>query len=81
MNTSSRISEFDPKTGKQVWQYMDDMSPAFFSPYMGGVQRLWNGNTFICESAYGRLFEVTTKGETVWEYVIPEFELYPSPIK
>ena len=35
----------------------------------------------ICESAYGRLFEVTTKGETVWEYVIPEFELYPSPIK
>ena len=34
----------------------------------------------ICESAYGRLFEVLTKGETVWEYVIPEFELYPSPL-
>ena len=34
---------------------------AFFSSYMGSVQRLWNGNTFICESAFGRLFEVTPK--------------------
>ena len=58
---------------------MDDM-PLFFSPYMGGVQRLWNGNTFICESAYGRLFEVTTKGETVWEYVIPSLNYILVPL-
>ena len=47
---------------------------------MGIIQRLWNGNTFICESAFGRLFEVTSEGEIVWEYVIPDFAEYPSPL-
>ncbi len=42
-----------------------------------GAQRLANGNTFICESAFGRLFEVTPEGETVWEYIIPFFNEYP----
>jgi hypothetical protein len=44
---------------------------------MGSAQRLANGNTFICESAFGRLFEVTPQGETVWEYIIPYFNTYP----
>jgi len=73
----SRVIEVEPQSGKIVWQYTDPFPQAFFSPYMGGAQRLWNGNTFICESAFGRLFEVTPDGETVWEYVIPEFAPYP----
>jgi hypothetical protein len=28
-----------------------------------------NGNTLICSSVGGRVFEVTPAGETVWEYV------------
>ena len=76
----SRIVEYDIKTKELVWSYVDDMPPAFFSPYIGSVERLWNGNTFICESAFGRLFEVTPKGETVWEYVIPDFAEYPEPL-
>ena len=76
----SRIVEFDLASKEMVWSYVDDMPPSFFSPYMGSVQRLWNGNTFICESAFGRLFEVTPEGETVWEYVIPDFAEYPSPL-
>ncbi len=72
--------EFLPATGEVVWQYADPSAPAFFSPYMGGVQRLENGNTFICESAFGRLFEVTPHGETVWEYVIPFFAEYPAEV-
>ena len=76
----SRIVEYDLKTKELVWNYVDDMPSSFFSPYMGSVQRLWNGNTFICESAFGRLFEVTPEGETVWEYVIPNFAKYPSPL-
>lgn len=76
----SRALEFDA-TGKVLWSYADPSLPmAFFSPYMGGCQRLWNGNTFICESAFGRLFEVTPEGRTVWEYVIPEFDEYPAPL-
>lgn len=37
------------------------------------AQRLVNGNTLITEGADGRLFEVTTAGDIVWEYVSPYF--------
>ena len=76
----SRIVEYDLRTKELVWSYVDPMPASFFSPYMGSVQRLWNGNTLICESAFGRLFEVTSEGETVWEYIIPEFQKYPAPL-
>jgi hypothetical protein len=36
-----------------------------------------NGNTLICEGYDGRLFEVTTKGQVVWEYVSPFFRNEP----
>ncbi|HBM60212.1 MAG TPA: aryl sulfotransferase [Citreicella sp.] len=75
----SRALEFD-RSGRVVWSYADPLPMAFFSPYMGGCQRLWNGNTFICESAFGRLFEVTPEGAVVWEYVIPDFAAYPEPL-
>ncbi len=52
-----------------------DIFPCFSRP-MGSAQRTANGNTFICESAFGRLFEVTPQGETVWEYIIPYFNTY-----
>ena len=85
--THSRIVEFNvdyyadasPFIDK-IWSYIDPMPPSFFSPYMGSVQRLWNGNTFVCESAFGRLFEITPEGEIVWEYVIPDFAEYPAPL-
>ena len=76
----SRIVEFNLETKEMIWTYVDDMPPAFFSPYMGSVQRLWNGNTLICESAFGRIFEVTPLCEVVWEYIIPEFSKYPQPL-
>ncbi len=34
-------------------------------------QRLPNGNTLICEGAPGRIFEVTSGKEMVWEYINP----------
>ena len=77
----SKALEFEPGTGRTVWQYVDTLPSAFFSPYMGGCERLANGNTFICESAFGRLFEVTPGGDTVWEYVIPFFAEYPESIR
>jgi hypothetical protein len=74
----SRAVEIDPHTQAVVWEYTDPMRPSFFSPYMGNAERLANGNTFITESAFGRLFEVTPAGETVWEYIIPFFDEYPA---
>lgn len=74
----SRAVEIDPIAQKVTWEYTDPMRPEFFSPYMGSADRLANGNTLICESAFGRLFEVTRAGETVWEYIIPQYDEYPA---
>jgi outer membrane protein assembly factor BamB len=76
----SRIVEYDIVAEELVWEYKDPMPPAFFSPYMGSVEKLWNGSYSICESAFGRIFEVNPKGELMWEYVIPEFAEYPKPL-
>jgi uncharacterized protein (UPF0248 family) len=69
----SRVIEVDPATNAIVWRYQDKPTWNFFSPRMGNAQRLPNGNTLICESSFGRFFEVTPEGETVWEYVNPYF--------
>ena len=45
----------------------------FHSPFISGAQRLWSGNTLICEGMWGRIFEVTPDKELVWEYVSPYF--------
>jgi hypothetical protein len=42
---------------------------------MGTVRRLPDGNTFINEGLFGRMFQVTPAGEVVWEYVSPNY--YP----
>ena len=38
---------------------------------MSYAQRLPNGNTMITEGDMGRVFELTPKYETVWEYLPP----------
>ncbi|MBV9388163.1 MAG: aryl-sulfate sulfotransferase [Chroococcidiopsidaceae cyanobacterium CP_BM_ER_R8_30] len=73
----SRVIEVNPVTKAIEWEYADELRTAFFSPYMGGAERLVNGNTYITEAATGRLFEVTPEGKIVWEYVIPYFGEYP----
>ncbi|MBW1801725.1 MAG: aryl-sulfate sulfotransferase, partial [Deltaproteobacteria bacterium] len=74
----SRVLEINPINLKVVWQY--DANKAgnrdkckFYSDYVSSAQRLPNGNTLITEGAFGRIFEVTPKYETVWEYVSPYY--------
>ncbi|NLG16739.1 MAG: T9SS type A sorting domain-containing protein [Fibrobacter sp.] len=51
------------------WTYQDQAN-GFFSALMSSVQRLPNGNTFICEAnPNGRLREVDQDGKTLWQYV------------
>jgi outer membrane protein assembly factor BamB len=69
----SRVIELDPETKQIVWTYREKDERDFFSPRISNAQRLPNGNTLICEGDFGRLFEVTTGGELVWEYVNPYF--------
>ena len=71
--TFSRVLEIDPATKRIVWSYQDQPIFNFYSPYESSAQRLPNGNTFICEGVFGRLFEVTPEGQVVWEYINPYF--------
>ena len=68
---TSVVLEINPATKEIVWMY--DEGEAFFSAIQGTQQRLPNGNTFICESTQGRIFEVTPEKEIVWEYVMPPY--------
>ncbi|MFF9315040.1 aryl-sulfate sulfotransferase [Streptomyces sp. NPDC014748] len=69
----SRVIEVDRATREIIWSYEDNPPQNFYSPYMSSAQRLPNGNTFVAEGSFGRLFEVTPEGDVVWEYVVPQF--------
>ncbi|KAG9565448.1 hypothetical protein KCU71_g10176, partial [Aureobasidium melanogenum] len=76
--TYTRVIEVNRDTKEIVWEYRDKSQMLyFFTPFMGSAQRLANGNTLICESAFGRLFEVTMDGQICWEYINPHFAPYP----
>ena len=76
--TYTRAIEVDRNTKKIVWEYRDQSQMHnFFTPFMGSAQRLENGNTLLCESAFGRIFEITRDGYVCWEYVNPHFASYP----
>ena len=67
---TSRVLEINPVTLELVWSYN---GPNFFATNISGAQRLPNGNTLVTEGPGGRVFEVTTGGDIVWEYVHPTF--------
>ena len=67
----SRVVEVDPASGRIAWEYHGDPLVSFFTHFTGGAERLPNGNTLITEGAPGRIFEVTSAGEVVWEYLNP----------
>ncbi len=67
----SRVIEVNPVTEEIEWEYRDESTDGFFSPYISGGQRLPNGNTLICEGGKSHLFEVTPEGDVVWDFVDP----------
>jgi len=67
----SRVIELDPVTKRIVWEYRTTFPEDFYSEARGSAQRLPNGNTLICESDLGRVFEVTPEGEIVWLWFNP----------
>jgi Arylsulfotransferase (ASST) len=71
MPSFSRVLELNPASNEIVWSYNDPTLLAFYSFMVSGCERLPNGNTLITEGASGRLFEITTDGDVVWEYVSP----------
>jgi hypothetical protein len=67
----SRVIELDPLSGDIVWQYVGNPPESFYTMTRGSAQRLPNGNTLICESNKGRVFEITSGGDIVWEWFNP----------
>ena len=56
------------KTATLIWEYPED--ERIFAPYMGGAQRLPNGNTMIGWGAVKQITEVTEAGSVVFEMVM-----------
>lgn len=52
-----------------AWEYTAENKEDFHSGFISGATRLPNGNTFICEGATGRYFEVNSEGKILWEHV------------
>jgi hypothetical protein len=68
---SSRIIEVDPANNDVEVKYEAVPALQFFSPHISSAERQPNGNLVICEGATGRVFEVTNRGEVVWEWISP----------
>ena len=80
----SRVLEVNPKTNEVVWVYGGgEVMTQFYSSTLGSCQRLSNGNTLICEGTTGRIFEVNSSSELVWEFAnnLPSYEPYPAQTK
>ena len=58
-----------------VWSYKAENPTDFFSSKLSGCQRIYDGNTIICDGVAGKIFEVTPEKEIVWEYQ----NNYPNP--
>lgn len=56
------------------WMYTAPDKYSFYAPFVSGVHRMENGNTFITSGPRGRMMEVTPSGKVVWEYWNPYFQ-------
>jgi len=54
-----------------TWMYYSMANQGMFSHLDSGIQRLPNCNTLVCDSTEGHIFEVTSNGVAVWEYINP----------
>ena len=65
-----------PEDQQDRLEYTANPEIQFLSAHISGAERLTGGNVLICEGAPGRVFEITSKGEVVWEWVNPfEFRM------
>jgi hypothetical protein len=71
------VAEYNPITGKKVWEYTAAPKESLQADGLGNAQRLPNGNTLISVATAlqgngGEIFEVTHDKKIVWHYIAPE---------
>jgi hypothetical protein len=57
--------------GRPAWSYTAPRKEDFYSSHTAGANRLPNGDTLICSTMQGTVFEVTPDKEVVWKYQLP----------
>jgi len=67
----SRVVEMDPRRDEIVWSWRPRPPLDLYTLSKGSAQRLSNGNTLVAESDKGRILEVTSEGDLVWEFLTP----------
>jgi hypothetical protein len=80
--TTTPSSVDSPRPAAIVWEYTASPPEQFFSSHISSAERLPGENVLICEGTAGRIFEITRRGETVWEWISPFTTLrrgQPSP--
>ena len=65
----SRLVAVQPHTGDIKIVYPDNDADLFYTKLGGKLQQLDNGNLLITEAKAGRVFEVDTNGDLVWEWI------------
>jgi hypothetical protein len=65
----SRLVNFDPTTGHSIVQYPQKEGERFYSQRGGKWQLLDNGNMLIAEPYGGKVFEITSDGDVIWEWI------------
>lgn len=65
----SRIVTVRPQDGIRKVRFPKEQSEPFYTSLRGKWQQLANGNLLLTESQAGRVVEVNSDGETVWEWV------------
>ena len=76
-DTYPQTQNFAFEPARLQWNYTAPNPADFYSPQGSGVQRLPNGNTQICSTDNGTIFQVTPDGTTVWKYTNPVPEYGP----
>ena len=67
----SQVVEVDLASGKVVKQAPPPLGRKHLSDFLGGAQKLPNGNNLVCDGSNGRLFQETPEGQVSWEYISP----------
>jgi hypothetical protein len=62
---------YGPFTPDYSYSDLTNTPSDFFSAIVSSAQRLPNGNILICEGREGRVFEINSSDEIVWEYINP----------
>lgn len=74
----SEILTVKMKDNNTMWEFRAPAMNEFYTSCKGGLQRLPNSNTLVCEGDKGHLFELTTDKEMVWELINPFYNSSPT---